>query len=133
MKFVKSTAIVITICALSFLSCSKTKDAISPTPNNYGTVVFWTKNAANFALCRNNIDVFILVPTPFGGGAVTNTAHIRYILSSAPTYCGNEAAVANIVPGTKYYFAPQNCATGQFGAVDSFSLSANQCLKIEIP
>ncbi len=132
MKSIASTVIVIIICTLSFLSCSKKKDVIPPAPN-YGTVVFWTKNAANFALCSNNIRIFILLPTPYSSYIVDGTADIRYILPSAPAYCGNEAAILNIHPDTKYYYAPQNCATGQFGAVDSFSLSPGACLKIEIP
>ncbi len=121
----------IAICMVTFSSCSKKHDVTPTVPIDYGSVMFWTKNDANLALCQNSISVYLVSHSPYGDYAV-NTAYIRYTLPDAPTYCLNESSIQNLIPGIKYHFRSSNCAIGVWGPLDSFSVSPGECLKIEI-
>ena len=137
MKTYASIILMITICTLTFQSCSKKKDD-TPPPINYGTVVFWTKNAAKLAACSNNISIRVSGSTPLGGGYYQGTASITFLSPFEPSDCRGNQSVPNLIPGMSlfsgYNYTVNACSAGGTASpLIHFTVSDGECLKIEIP
>lgn len=129
MKTCTSAILMITICTLTFLSCSKKKDVIPP-PGK-GSVVFWTKNAAHLTACSNNIAIRLAYSTSYGS-IVVDSAHIINVNASAPSSCSNmPSAIENTYEGF-YSYSIKDCATGLWYG-DTLYIVTGVCRKIEIP
>jgi hypothetical protein len=131
MKTYASTILTITICTLTFLSCSKKKE--STPPQGKGSVVFWTKNAALLTACSNNITIRLVVPNPYGSSILIDSAHIISANASAPSSCSNTPSAIENVYAQFYSYNIKDCATGLWGNGGVFTLLTGECLKIEIP
>ncbi len=130
MKNFVITALMITICTLSF-SCKK-KDTVNPSAQaqNNGKVVFWTNNAAKFTACSSNILVHV-TGSVLGSSFSVGDANITTLTASAPAGC--IGSINNILPNVQYFYRLEACTNG--GTLPPFvvfTVADGECKKIEI-
>lgn len=132
MKTYTNTIFMITICTLTFSSCSKKKDV---TPPGKGSVVFWTKNAAYLTACSNYISIRLYMASPFGPvpGGIIDSAHLISVNVSAPSSCSNMSSAIENIPAQLYAYQIKDCATGLWRYGETLNIVTSVCRKIEIP
>jgi len=133
MKCTTARLLMIVLFMSLISSCTKKTNIVRSEPVKYGKVLFWTRNAANLSQCGNSIDVSLFISAAPWGVTITNTAHINYLVNTAPGDCNGVGTLDKVLPG-KYYFSTRNCVTGitPFVPQDSFHISADECLVFEI-
>jgi|GEM_PF-4191685 len=129
MKIMKSF-LIISIISISVFQISCKKEKVDLPPEVFGSIVFWTKNAAKLSACSGNlqIDVYLI--------GLTSTTKIGVITlttvdASAPIVCVLHSVNNISLPATTYYEV-SNCATGGVLERVFFNLAVNECRKIEI-
>lgn len=130
MKPFASPILMITICTLTFLSCSKKQDVASSPGKN--SIVFWTKNTALLTACSNNIAIRLVFPGLYSG-LIGDSAHIINVNASAPSSCSNMPSAIENISGIFCGYQIKDCATGLWSNIDTLNLVTGVCRKIEIP